>query len=48
MTPNSTPVWPCGGTDKCLCGTAQDIRRRMTSLFCLGHLVVHGSWPSWQ
>jgi len=20
----------------------------MTSLFCLGHLVVHGSWPSWQ
>lgn len=28
MTPNSTPVWPCGGTDKCLCGTAQDIRRQ--------------------
>ena len=28
MTPNSTPVWPCGGADKCLCGTAQDIRRQ--------------------
>lgn len=32
--PEPTPVWPCGGTDECLCGTPRDIRNQPAPTAC--------------